>query len=149
SSEVTDLLHRRLDRTFAAAGLSATDYCVILPRLEMSAYIAAMGLCDVFLDSIGWSGSNTTLESLTHGLPIVTLPGALMRSRHSAAILRRMGIVETIAASVDDYVALGVRLACDPAWRAEIRTKIAGRKHLVYRDRAAIEGLEQFLDAVG
>ena len=72
--------------------------------MSQSKFVAAVGQCDVFLDSIGWSGCNSALESLPHNLPIVTMPGALMRGRHSAAILQMMGVTETIAATVDDYV---------------------------------------------
>jgi predicted O-linked N-acetylglucosamine transferase (SPINDLY family) len=43
-------------------------------------FIAAIGQCDVVLDSIGWSGCNSTLESLVHDLPIVTMTGDLMEA---------------------------------------------------------------------
>jgi predicted O-linked N-acetylglucosamine transferase (SPINDLY family) len=142
---VTDLFRRRLDRAFAACGLKAGDHCLFLPRLEQGAFIAATGQCDVFLDSIHWSGGNTTLESLAHALPIVTLPGPLMRGRHSAAILRMMGVTETIAETVDDYVALAVRLAQDTQWRQAIRAKMSANRHRVYRDRECIAKLEDFL----
>jgi protein O-GlcNAc transferase len=145
---VTAQFRRRLDRAFAAAGLTAEDHCVMLQRLEIERFVAAIGRCDVFLDSIGWSGCNSTLESLAHNLPIVTLAGPLMRGRHSAAILAMMGIAETVADSVDDYVAKAVRLASDADWRARMRRAIADNKHRVYRDRAPIEALEDFLDRV-
>jgi tetratricopeptide (TPR) repeat protein len=73
----------------------------------------AAGLSDVFLDSIGWSGCNSALECLTRALPIVTFEGATMRGRHSAAILRMIGVEDTIATTVDDYVAIA---------RASVRT---------------------------
>ena len=95
--QVTELFKQRLQRAFAALGLRADDYCVFLPRLDLHKFVAVIGLCDIILDSIGWSGANTTLESLAHGLPIVTLPGPLMRGRHTMAILKMMGVTETIA----------------------------------------------------
>ena len=70
---------------------------MFLDRLSQSKFVAAAGLADVFLDSIGWSGCNSALESLTHDLPIVTLAGPMMRGRHSAAILEMLGVPETIA----------------------------------------------------
>lgn len=108
SPAATDLLRRRLAGAFARANLDAARHCVIIPRLNMAEYGAAMGLCDVFLDSIGWSGANTALESLAHDLPIVTLPGPIMRSRHCLAILKMMQVPETIAASLDEYVGLPI-----------------------------------------
>ena len=126
--------------------MRADDYCVFLDRLSQSKFVAAAGLSDVFLDSIGWSGCNSALESLPHGLPIVTLPGAFMRGRHSAAILQMMGVTETIAASVEDYVAIAVRLANEPAERQALRERMKENAHKVYRDRACIAALEDFLE---
>src|SRR5262249_34824278 len=75
---VTDLFRKRLERAFAGFGLRAADHSVILPNLEQPKFVAAAGQCDIGLDSIGWSGGLTTLESLGENLPIVTLPGRLM-----------------------------------------------------------------------
>ena len=133
-------------RAFAALGLKASDHCVFLTRLSQSKFVAAIGQCDVFLDSIGWSGCNSALESLPHNLPIVTTPGALMRGRHSAAILRMMGVTETIAETIDDYVAIAARLANDPAERQALSARMKASQHKVYRDRACISALEDFLD---
>jgi predicted O-linked N-acetylglucosamine transferase (SPINDLY family) len=107
-----------------------------------------MAQCDIFLDSIGWSGCNSTLESLAHNLPIVTLEGSLMRARHTAAILKMMGITETIAKTVDGYVATAVRLARDTDWRIALRDQTSLNKHRLYRDRTCISALEEFLDRV-
>jgi protein O-GlcNAc transferase len=107
-----------------------------------------MGCCDIILDSIGWSGCNSTLESLPHDLPIVTLAGALMRGRHTSAILTMMGVTETIAGTIDTCVATAARLARDRAWYAQIRADMAANKHCVYCDGACIAALEQFLARV-
>jgi predicted O-linked N-acetylglucosamine transferase (SPINDLY family) len=145
--EVTDLFLKRLDAAFSAYGLSARDHCVMLSRLDMQQFISAVGCCDVILDSIGWSGGNTTLESLCHNLPIVTLPGSLMRGRHTAGILTMMGVTETIVPTVDLYVATAVKLARNGAWRADIRGRMGAQTERVYRDTVAIRALEDFLES--
>ena len=143
---VTNLFLTRLDRAFSPLALDARRYCVVLPYLSRERFQGAMACCDVYLDSIGWSGCNSTFESLSQDLPIVTMPSGLMRGRHSAAILAMMGVTDTVAKSVDDYVAIAVRLARDPAWRSEIRGKIAANKHRIWRDRSCIAALEDFLE---
>jgi predicted O-linked N-acetylglucosamine transferase (SPINDLY family) len=148
SPRVTELFRARLERAFAAFGLNAQDHCVILPRLDQDRYIAANGLADVFLNSLEWSGFNSALEALTYDLPIVMVKGALMRGRHASALLEMMGVTETIGATIDDYVAIAARLASDPIWRAEVRGKVSTLKQAVYRDRACISALEDFLDRV-
>jgi predicted O-linked N-acetylglucosamine transferase (SPINDLY family) len=141
----TGVFRKRLERAFAAHGLAATDHCVILQRMPAEEFAAAVGQCDIVLDSIGWSGFNSTIEGLPHDLPIVTMAGPLMRGRHTTAVLTMMGVTETITTTVDDYVAAAQRLATDTAWRATIKERMQHNKHRVYRDRACIEALEEFL----
>jgi protein O-GlcNAc transferase len=143
---VTRRFRERLDRAFATVGLNASEYCVFLPRLSPDRFAAAIGQCDIVLDSIGWSGCNSILESLVHNLPIVTHAGEMMRGRHSAAILTMMELRETIARTVDDYVAIASRLGQDREKRASLSSRIAARKHRVYRDSACIAALEAFLE---
>src|SRR5207344_136563 len=81
----TAILRERLKRAFAAAGLRADDHCVFLNRLSHNKFVAAAGLTDVFLDSIGWSGCNSALECLAQALPIVTFEGKTMRGHFADA----------------------------------------------------------------
>jgi predicted O-linked N-acetylglucosamine transferase (SPINDLY family) len=143
---VTTSFQKRLERAFSQWGLSASDHCVFLDRLKPRQYAAAVGLSDVFLDSIGWSGCNSTMEAVASHRPIVTLPGPSMRTRHSAAILRMMGIDETIAASVDEFVSIAAHMANDKRARQAISRKMEDGKHRLYRDRSCIKALEKFLE---
>jgi predicted O-linked N-acetylglucosamine transferase (SPINDLY family) len=148
SNRITELFRRRLERAFNAFGLRADDHCLFLPRLEEREFVAAAGQCDIFLDSIGWAGCNSTLESLVHDLPIVTMAGPLMRGRHGMAILKMIGVTETIAEVIDDYVSTAVRLASDRSWRMAIKKKISENKRRLYYDGACIAALERFLSSV-
>ncbi len=143
---ITAIVRERIEASFAAAGLNAADHCVFLERLSQNKFVAAAGLADIFLDTIGWSACNSALESLTHDLPIVTLAGPMMRGRHSAAILGMLGVPETIATSLDDYVAIAARLAQDAPARRAVVARIADAKHRLYRDRAPVTALEDFLE---
>ncbi len=145
-SGVTEIFRARLDRAFKAVGLSAGDHCVFLPRLTPDRFVAAIGQCDVVLDSIGWSGCNSILESLVHNVPIVTLAGEMMRGRHTAAILDMMDISETTARTIDEYVSIAVVLGGNIGKRIELSARIANQKHRVYRDPHCIMALEAFLD---
>lgn len=148
STHISALFKQRLERTFADAGMRADDYCVILPRLDFPKFVAVFSVCDVFLDSMGWSGQNTTLESLAHPMPVVTIAAPLMRGRHTLAILKMMGVTETIAETVDDYIAIAVRLARDLPWRMAVKERMSLNKHKIYRDRTWILALEEFLNGV-
>jgi protein O-GlcNAc transferase len=145
-THLDELFFRRLERAFASLGLKAADYCVLLPRLNPHRFVAAIGQCDVVLDSIGWSGCNSTLEGLRHDLPIVTMAVSTMRGRHTMAILRRMEVEDTITETVDGYVSTAVRLARDLPWRRAIKDKISRNKHRLYRDTTCVSALEAFLE---
>ena len=145
----TAMFRERLARAFAAYGLDADQYCLILPRLPHARFVGVVGLADVLLDPPGWSGGKSTLDCLAWNPAIVTWPGPFMRGRHTAAILRRIGCEATIASSLDDYVSIAARLARDAGWRARVRQDVAARKHLAFRDLGYVRALEQFLaDAV-
>jgi predicted O-linked N-acetylglucosamine transferase (SPINDLY family) len=145
-SYITDLFQNRLEAAFARFGLAARDHCVFLPRLDLPRFLAVIGQCNILLDSIGWSGCNSTLESLATNIPIVTTEGTFMRGRHTSAILRMMEITETIARNVDEYIDISIRLAQNTDWRNKLGTLISVRKHRLYRDPACIFALEDFLE---
>lgn len=136
---------RRLQGAFARFGLRCEDYVTLLPSLEAPYYRALNRVADVFLDSIGWSGCNSTMEALACDLPVVTMPGTLMRGRHTHAILQMMGLMDTEARDLDGYVAIASRLAQEPEWRRAMSEKVAQTRHRAYRDTECIRGLEEFL----
>jgi predicted O-linked N-acetylglucosamine transferase (SPINDLY family) len=103
----------------------------------------------VNLDSIGWSGGNTTLEILWFGTPTVTLPGRTMRTRHTAAMLQLLELPQLIARDLDHYVDIAVALGRSPDFRAEMRGLIEARKHRLYDDRAVVAALESWCIAAG
>ena len=142
---VTRLVRQRLTRAFAAQGLDATRHCVFLPRMSQAKFVGAAGCADVLLDSLGWSACNSALESLAQELPIVTLATPMMRGRHCAAILTMLGVPETIAQTVDDYVAIAARLAQDGAFRDGVAARMK-QKHRLYRDRAPVEALQDLIE---
>jgi protein O-GlcNAc transferase len=145
SAEVTAVFRARLVQAFAAFGLNADRYCIMLPSMPKEQFAAAVGAADVVLDTPGWSGGKSTLDCLAQNPAIVTLPGSFMRGRHTTVILREIGCEMTIADSLDDYVAIAIRLGLDVAWRTRVRKAVEIGKHRVFGDLAPVRALEQFL----
>jgi predicted O-linked N-acetylglucosamine transferase (SPINDLY family) len=75
------------------------------------------------------------------------MTGELMRGRHSSAILGMMGIFETTAQTVDQYVSMAVAIGRNAERRTALAARIASNKHRVYRDSACVADLEEFLVA--
>jgi CRISPR-associated protein Csy1 len=140
--------HPRLTAAFRArlaeAGIAA-ERTVFLPQCGHDDYLRVNQACDVMLDTIHWSGGNTSLDALACGLPIVTLPGTFMRSRQSAGMLALMGIGELVANDADDYVAIATRLGVDPGWRKALAGRIVAAQSRVFDDPAPTAALAAFL----
>jgi protein O-GlcNAc transferase len=145
---LTDRFMRRLERAFTTRGLAIRERAIVLPSLSHPDYLRVNRVCDAMLDTLHWSGGNTSLDALACGLPIVTLPGALMRGRQTAGMLDVLGATHLIAASRDDYLRIAVKLAGDAAWRNEQRVRIEMGKGRLFEDRAPIDRLQAFLQDV-
>jgi protein O-GlcNAc transferase len=148
AEEISSQFRHRIYKAFEAAGLTGAEHFVYLPELTRSQFIASIGQCDIVLDTIGWSGGISTLESLEHNLPIVTMRGPLMRGRHSAAILTMIDCSDTITDNIEDYVAMAIKLAKDSGYREQIGRRISLNKHRVRGDSRCIDRLECFLESV-
>ncbi|MBI1246181.1 MAG: tetratricopeptide repeat protein [Alphaproteobacteria bacterium] len=146
--DLTAAFHKRVSAAFAARGLDPARHVVMLPQQDGSRYAALNAACDLFLDSMRWSGGNTTLEALAQGLPALTWPGDQMRGRHSFAILTKAGLEEGIARDADDYVARAVRWGNDRAALAAYRAQTAERRARLWNDRTTTAALGAFLARV-
>jgi len=144
---VTAVFRERLKVAFAGLGLEAARYCRFVPPLSMARFGAVCRVANVFLDALGWSGCNTTLEALANDLPAVTMAGDLMRGRHGAAILTMLGMQDMIAATPEEFTDLAIRLGSDPQLRQYLRLRVARDKHRLYRDQNAVDGLARYLEA--
>ncbi len=139
------IFRNRLTDAFNTYNMCSDDYIFFM---DDTYYANLLEQGDVFLDSIGWSGCTSTMEAVTFDLPVVTLPNNLMRGRQTMAILKMIGLNETIADSLDNYVDIAVRLGTDKQLRERIRKQVSSNKHKLYKDRECIDFLESFLKNV-
>ena len=116
----------RFGRLFAAAGVDPARLNLLghSPHAEM---LAAYGGIDLALDTFPYSGGLTTCEALWMGVPVVTCPGETFAGRHSLSHLSNVGLTETIASDLDDYVERAVSLASDLPYLAALRAGLRER----------------------
>lgn len=139
----------RLDSALAAVGLSRGERVVVRPQVGHAQYLELNLACDAMLDTLRWSGGNTSLDAIAAGLPIVTLPGRFMRARQSAAMLSLAGVPELVARDADDYVRIAERLARDRAWRDALSANLAEGAARIFDDPAPVEAFAAWLLANG
>jgi protein O-GlcNAc transferase len=144
---ITNAFMQRLTIAFERHGLSARERTRVLPRVSHDDYLRINLACDLMIDTLYWSGGNTTLDAIACGLPLVTMPGPYMRGRQSAAMLRMMGLPELIAADPTQYVRVAGDLAGDGERRNAIRQTMRDRGAVIFDDPAPLAVLERFLEA--
>jgi predicted O-linked N-acetylglucosamine transferase (SPINDLY family) len=71
-----------------------------------------------------------------------------MRGRHAYAMLKMMGLNETIAADKSAYCRIAVALANDQRFRKEVKIKLRDRRDRLYADQLFINGLERFYQSI-
>lgn len=145
NAALSDRLRERLRIAFAARGLEMDRFVSFLPWLPNAQFQALMRRADVFLDTIGFSGFNTALQAVQCGLPIVAREGRFLRGRLASGILERLGLAELVAPDEAGYVERVARIARDAAYRSDLRRRMAAAQASLFRDRAPIRALEEFL----
>ena len=115
---------RNLCAIFEAGGVSADR---ILFEPVRGAHLPHYNRIDITLDCFPQTGGTTTCESLWMGAPCVTLVGDSVFERLSYSTLMNLGLPELCARSLDEFVAIAVRLANDPARIAELRAGLRQR----------------------
>jgi protein O-GlcNAc transferase len=137
-------LSAQYQNRLATAGIAA-DRVRMLPQCAHDDFLRINTVCDVMIDTLHWSGGNTSLDALACGLPIVTLPGRFMRGRQSAGMLQLMGIDELVARDADDYVRIVTKAASDVSWRGALSARIREGQARVFDDPAPTAALADFL----
>ena len=142
---ITAQFGRRVQAALSARAIPPRGQVKFLPRVGPADFRRLLALADVVVDTVRWSGGNTSLDALAAGTPIVTLPGRFMRGRQTAAMLRMIGLGELVARDEDDYVRLAVEAARDRDRNAALRSAIVANRVALFDRREPIVALEDAL----
>jgi len=82
------------------------------------------GAVDVMLDTFPYTGGDSAACAMAEGVPLVTLCGRRHAERVATSVLTHLGVTDTIAQTVEEYVELAVRLALDRRWRRDVAARI-------------------------
>ncbi len=144
SEFVTKKFRARLRAGFKKIKLNMESYCHFLPRLNLEDFLSLNLAGDVLLDTPSWSGGKTSIEAIGCGLPVVTVPGEFMRGRHAYAMLKMIGVYDTIAKNIDDYVDIAIRLGKDKDFYKNLKAKMKTRAERLFDDHSVPDALEVF-----
>ena len=144
-NSISSIFKKRISKLFKNHNLSFNECSIFYPRCTKNEYLGLIEQSDVILDSLNWSGGNTSLEAISLNKPIVTCPSEFMRGRHTYSILRKLNIEETIASSKEKYVEIAVKLAKNNDFRNSIINKIVKNKKKLFNDDKSIRFLEEMI----
>lgn len=138
----------RLRRAFDAAGISTHERWLFLPTRARADYLQVNMACDVMVDTLHFSGGNTSLDALHAGLPIVTCPGRFMRGRQSMAMLKHLGCDELIADTPQRLAELAVAVANDRPRRQSLEQRISACLPGLVQSDAPLHALDAHLKSL-
>jgi len=120
---------------------------VFMPRADrFETYLQRLQACEVVLDPVHYCGGNTSLDALSAGALLVTLPSGYNRGRHTYGFFRKMRFMETVADTPGQYVDIAVRIATDGAHRARLKSLQSAAAEALYEDPGAVEQLARFFE---
>jgi protein O-GlcNAc transferase len=120
---------RRVLDTFNRLGI-AENRIELTGRMPWDQYVALCNRQDIGLDPFPYPGHTTSLDSLWLGVPIVTLAGDNAVARGGASILSNLGLLDLIATTPDEYIAIARGLAEDLTRLTELRAGLRRRIEL-------------------
>jgi predicted O-linked N-acetylglucosamine transferase (SPINDLY family) len=119
-------VRRHFAELFAARGIDPARLELLGPSPHRE-LLEHYGRIDLALDPFPYNGGLTTCEALWMGVPVITCPGETFAGRHSLGHLSNVGLTETIARDLEQYVEIAVSWAKDLARLTAVRGGLRGR----------------------
>jgi predicted O-linked N-acetylglucosamine transferase (SPINDLY family) len=119
--------HRsRLHDLFARNGVDSHRLRFV-DSVPQAQYFQSYQSIDIGLDPFPFPGGTTTCDSLSMGVPVISLAGPTPVTRGGLTLLSNIGLPELVAHSVDKYIEIAAGLACDLPRLASLRASLRYR----------------------
>ena len=117
---------------------------VRVPQLSLQDYVRLFGGSHVALETFPFGGSITSLDAFEGGTPVVSMKQFRARPALTVALYDIMNVSCCVAASVDEYVEMAVRIASDDELRRRIRSSLDAARFRLYESMDAVLEIEAF-----
>jgi protein O-GlcNAc transferase len=123
-ASANEAVRANLRREAAARGVSP-ERLIFAGRLSRAEdHLARHRAADLFLDTYPFNAHTTASNALWAGLPVLTCIGDSYAARVAASLLNAVGLPELVATTQEQYEAMAVELASDPARLTALKEKL-------------------------
>ena len=111
---------------------------IFLEGMSQITYYNKLANHKIILDTVGWSGGNTSMEALYMEKPIVTLIGNSLRANHTVAMLKQLDLDILIARNYKEYISIASKLMKNEEFFNFVVNKIINNKHLIFNKKISL-----------
>jgi predicted O-linked N-acetylglucosamine transferase (SPINDLY family) len=122
--EANDAVNTALKRAAEERGVSGTRI-MFAPFADLAEHLARQRLADLFLDTLPHNAHTTASDALWVGLPVLTCMGSTFAGRVAGSLLHSAGVPDLITHSLEEYEAVALRLAREPALLRTLKARLA------------------------
>jgi predicted O-linked N-acetylglucosamine transferase (SPINDLY family) len=101
---------------------------IFADKVAPADHLARHQLADLFLDTLPYNAHTTACDALWAGLPVLTCLGQTFASRVAASILLAAGLPELVTCHLEEYEAVALKLAREPAALHSFRQRLAASR---------------------
>ena len=134
------LVRNRLRRSYP----NVIDRVLFIPNMSYEKFLKLALLADAVLDNPFLSGTNSGLEMLGVGAPIVAWPGPYCSGNCVTACYRQMGLDRLIAEDEKSFIELALRLAHDADFKSQMHADIKANSHKLFECTEVLREMEVF-----
>lgn len=133
-----------------AAVRAELDKVVVHAPVPYDEYLALLGRCDLHLSTFPFGGTNSNIDTMRLGIPMVALDGPSSAAAGDMKMLRRIGLADRLVApDAAAYVITALELINDDAERVRLSEAVVGADALaVFHEGADAENEDEFADTV-
>jgi predicted O-linked N-acetylglucosamine transferase (SPINDLY family) len=102
----------RIQDSFKKIGIDQRKIKLV-KRMEINSYKKFLKDIDISIDTLGWSGGNTTFDAFGAALPVLTVEGDQMRANHTAGMYKLLNLENYISICDEELIERAVNLSKD------------------------------------
>ncbi len=102
----------------------------------------------ILLDSYPFGGCNGSFEAFGFGIPVVTMPAEFINGHFTYGLYQKMGILDCIALSFDEYLEITKKLVTDEIFYKSVREKITSGKSKIFEEKESVIEWMEFCEKI-